>query len=251
MKLPRRVSTRVCALAIGAAVVTPVMGGQAAQADSASASGAQPVNAVPLAAAGKSDEVAKAAGFHTKKGTLTCRKRGETAWIWDTAVGASRVSWKPSGGRLVSRTWRHTPDGASTRTIPTWRKSVKWKVTSTWGNSNNLSKVYGYCSSQGWRVGKASDKLKQKKSGTKTCPAGKTVYISSGGIGNIKHKFKPKGGGSLRTHNFGGSQQVLVTDRATPTELRSVKWRVEAWSIKDTLPHAQTGSVKLSCISKY
>ncbi|MEU4997715.1 hypothetical protein [Streptomyces sp. NPDC021622] len=231
-------STRVCALAVGAAVLTPMMGVGSAQAS-------------PSPAAAEKSDVAAKAGFHTKKGTLKCRKRGETAWIWDSAVGASRVSWKPAGGRLVSRIWKHDPSGASTRTIPTWRKSVKWKVTSSWGNPNNLNKVYGYCSSQGWRVGKASDKLKQKKSGTKTCPAGKTVYISSAGIGNIKHRFKSTGGGALRTHNFGGSQQVLVTDRATPTEMRSVKWRVEAWSIKDQLPDAQTGRVKLSCISKY
>ncbi|MGW5866046.1 hypothetical protein ACWFRJ_28115 [Streptomyces sp. NPDC055239] len=244
-------STRVCALAVGAAVVMPVMGSQAAQADSASISGARPANAVPLAAAGKSDVVAKAGGFHSKKGTLSCRKSGETAWIWDSAAGTSRVSWKPSGGRLVSRVWKHSHDGISTRTIPTWRKKVTWKVTSTYGNKKNLSKVYGYCSKQGWRVGKASDKLSQKKSGTKTCPAGKTVYISSGGIGNMKHRFKSTGGGALRTHNFGGSQQVLVTERATPTEMRSVKWRVEAWSIKNSIPNAQTGRVKISCISKY
>ncbi|QZY17736.1 hypothetical protein [Streptomyces decoyicus] len=242
MGLPRRVATSACALAVGTAVLTPVLGSEPAQAG--------PVNADP-AAAKQPAAVVKAGGFHSKSGTLNCRKKGETAWIWDSAAGASRVSWKPKGGHLVSRVWRHTPDGISTRTVPTWRKSVKWKVTSTYGNGKNLSKVYGYCSTQGWRVGKASDKLSQKKSGTKRCPGGKTVYISSGGIGNMKHRFKSTSGGALHTHNFGGSQQVLVTDRATPTEMRSVKWRVEAWSIKHSIPNAKTGTVKLSCISKY
>jgi hypothetical protein len=223
----------VCALAVGTAVLTPVLGNESAEAAQTPAA------------------VVKAGGFHSKSGTLSCRKKGETAWIWDSAAGASRVTWKPSGGRTVSRVWRHTPDGISTRTVPTWRKSVKWKVTSVYGNGKNLSKVYGYCSTQGWRVGKASDGLGQKKSGTKRCPAGKVVYISSGGIGNIKHRFKSTAGGSLRTHNFGGSQQVLVTERATPTEMRSVKWRVEAWNIKDSISDAKVGRVEISCISKY
>ncbi len=242
MGFPRRVATSACALAVGTAVLIPVLGNESAQAGSGS------MNAGAAAAAKPADYPT---GIHSKKGKLTCKKRGETAWIWDSAVGATRVSWKAAGKKLVSRTWKHKLNDVSTRTVPTWRKSVTWKVTSTWGHRNNLLKAYGYCSTQGWRMGGASDKLIQKKSGTKTCPAGKTVYISSTGIGNIKHRFKPTGGGALRTHNFGSSQDILVTDRATPTELRSVKWRVEAWSIKKTLPDARTGRVKLACISKY
>ncbi|MEU3740750.1 hypothetical protein AB0E78_27270 [Streptomyces sp. NPDC032198] len=242
-------STSVGALAVGTAVLVPMIGSGSAQAAPAAPSAAASVSG--SASGSDSGAVAAAGGFHSKKGTLKCRKPGETAWIWDSAAGRSRVSWKPAGGRLVSRVWKHSHDGISTRTVPTWRKSVTWKVTSVYGNKKNLSKVYGYCSTQGWRVGKASDRLSQKKSGTKTCPAGKVVYISSGGIGNLKHRFKSTGGGALHTHNFGGSQQVLVTERATPTEMRSVKWRVEAWSIKNSIPNAQVGRVKASCISKY
>ncbi|MGH4027750.1 hypothetical protein ACQB60_02295 [Actinomycetota bacterium Odt1-20B] len=243
MTFTRRVSTHVCALAVGAAVLTPLVGTGSAQASAG--------DTATAGAAEKAAVAAEAGGFHSKKGKLTCRKKGETAWIWDSAAGASRVSWKPKGGHLVSRVWRHTPDGVSTRTIPTWRKNVTWKVTSHYGNGKNLSKVYGYCSKTGWRVGKKSSGLGQKKTGVKRCPAGKTVYISSGGIGNIVHKFKPVGGGSVRTHAFGGSQQILVTDRATPTELRAVKYSAQAYNIKHAVPNAKIGRVELKCISKY
>lgn len=69
----------------------------------------------------------------------------------------------------------------------------------------------------------------EKRSGTKTCAAGKQVYIYSWAGGRIKHKFKSTRGGKVRIHDFYKYQGYLMADRRTPTGMRSVKWVVTAY----------------------
>ncbi|MFE0098806.1 hypothetical protein [Streptomyces sp. NPDC059009] len=258
MPVPRRMGVPVGALVAVAAAVTPLAFESTAQAapehrvDSRSAEAPAPAtgeaSAKGVGATGKK-------GIHSRSGVKKCGK-GKTVWLWDEAIGRTRVSWKPGGGRLVSRKWAHAPDGISVRTIPTWRKSVKWKVTSIYGvgkKPKKLVKAYAYCSKNGWRVGAKPGKVGQQRSGVKRCPAGKTVMIEDSGIGSLEHKFKSlKRGSKVHTHAFGGSQGYLVTVRWTPTEMRSVKWVVNARNAKNLKGQELEGKgVELYCISKY
>ncbi|MGH4030988.1 hypothetical protein ACQB60_18855 [Actinomycetota bacterium Odt1-20B] len=252
MPVPRRASAPICALVAGAAIITPIAFNAPAQAGPK-----QPVKArsAEASAQGTSTESARAAkkGFHSRKGAKKCG-RGKTVWIGTEAFGRARVSWKPSGGKLVSRQWPYDPRALQTRYIPTWRKHVKWKVTSTMGpmaNPKKLTKAFAYCSKTGWRGGLKSQKVNQRKAGVKRCPAGKTVMITSGGIGNIWHKFKStRRGSKVHTQNFGDSQGYIASVRMTPTEMRSVKWVVQARNNERVRP-ARTGRVEIDCISKY
>ncbi|MGH4029148.1 hypothetical protein ACQB60_09470 [Actinomycetota bacterium Odt1-20B] len=260
MPVPRRVGVPIGALVAAAAAITPLAFESTAQAAPEhrvnSRSAEAPASGVGEASAkGVGSKGVGKKGIHSRSGVKKCGK-GKTVWLWDAAVGRTRVSWKPAGGRLVSRKWAHTPDGISVRTIPTWRKSVKWKVTSIYGvgkKPKNLSKAYAYCSKNGWRVGAKPGKVNAKRSGVKRCPAGKTVMIEDSGIGSMEHKFKSlKRGSKVRTHAFGGSQGYLVTVRWTPTEMRSVKWVVNARNAKYLKGQIDgKKGVELYCISKY
>ncbi|MFJ9406259.1 hypothetical protein [Streptomyces sp. NPDC101393] len=171
----------------------------------------------------------KGDGFHSKKGSTRCARKGQTAHILVTAAGEARVSWKVPGGKLHSRHYSFTLDGVETHPIPTWHKGVKWKVTSTYGRTkDNLTKVYAYCSTDGRAKKTWKTKVTAKRSGTKSCGAGQQVMINDFAMGHVRHKFKYlKKGSKLHVHDL-SRQGYLLGRHYTPTGLRKVKWVANA-----------------------
>ena len=257
MRVTRRVSAPIGALVAGAAALTPLAFNSPAQAAPTHLVNSRTAQAPDTSAGEASALAGKEKGIHSRSGVKKCGK-GETVWLGVKAIGKTRVSWRPTGGKLVSRKWPHDISGLSMRTIPTWHKKAKWKVTSIYGvgkKPKRMTKAYAYCSKNGWPVGPGQGKVNAKKSGIKRCPAGKTVMIEDTGIGYLEHKFKSlKPGSKVRMHRFSNSQGVLITTRLTPTEMRSVKWVINARKIKNVEGKIATRSnkgYKLSCISKY
>ncbi|MEV0323281.1 hypothetical protein ACIBKX_12145 [Streptomyces sp. NPDC050658] len=237
MRLTSRAGLSVCAFAAGAAVLTPV-------AVSSPAAAAPSTKSAP---AGDGVE-AKGEGFHSKKGSKRCARKGQTAHIMVTALGEARISWKAPGGKLHSRLYSFTLDGLESHPIPTWRKGVKWKVTSTYGaTKDNVTKAYAYCSKDGRATKTWKTKITAKRSGTKSCAVGRQVMINSFSSGHVRHKFKyPKKGSKLYVHDL-SRQGYLLSRHYTPTGLRKVKWVVNAHEG----PYQNGGKirkVKLSCV---
>ncbi len=238
MRLTHRAGQSVCALAAGAAVLTPLVVNSPAEAAVRAPAGKN----VPAAVSAAGD------GVHSKQGAKSCARKGQTAHILVSALGEARVTWKVPGGKLHSRYYSFTLDGVETHPIPTWHKNVKWKVTSTYGKTkDNVTKAYAYCSTDGRAAKTWKTKITAKRSGTKRCGAGQQVMISDLSMGHVRHKFKYlKSGSKLHVHDL-SRQGYLLGRRYTPTGLRAVKWVANAHEG----PYQNGGKIrkiKVSCV---
>jgi hypothetical protein len=152
MQVTGRVGKSACALALSAAVLSPIaFSSSAPAAENRDTQRVQKVSSTDAEAA-KAEVAAKDGGFRSRKGGRACGKhqpKGDTAWFYISAVGKVRVTWKVPGGKLHSKIWPFDPTAITTRTIPTWKPNVYWKVTSVWGTRKHLTKAFVYCSKTG------------------------------------------------------------------------------------------------------
>ncbi len=87
----------------------------------------------------------------------------------------------------------------------------------------------------------------EKEGGYKRCGKGQEVIITSKAVGHIVHKFKiPGKGHHVWTQDF-GRRNPLLSDRVTPTGLRSVKYRIYALDVPGKYHGAKIESFRLLC----
>ncbi|BDH11274.1 hypothetical protein [Streptomyces hygroscopicus] len=87
----------------------------------------------------------------------------------------------------------------------------------------------------------------EKEGGYKRCGKGQEVIIVSKAVGHIVHKFKKPGKRHhVWTQDF-GHKNYLLTERPTPTGLRSVKYRIYALDVPGKFDGAKVETFKLLC----